>query len=88
VTMSNREIDYLKTTLTNARGGRASLLELARAHHLADRANLPGCAAELRAHIRAVAADHHVDAASARRDVFTGVVSGVLTHVLLGGLLG
>jgi len=86
--MTTEQAKLLKQTIMSARGGRASLLDLARAHELAVEAKLPGCAAELRAHVRAVAADHHVEHSSARRDVFTGIVSGVLTHVLLGGLLG
>ncbi len=34
-----------------------------------------------------VTADHHEPVSRAKRDVFMGVVSGVLTHVLLGGIL-
>lgn len=85
--LTDQEFAELQTTIAKARGGRATLVELARAHLLADESGLPGCAAELRAHIRAVAADHHVGDSSARRDVFVGIVSGVLTHVLLGGVL-
>lgn len=85
--LPNKHADELVATVAKARGGRASLIELARAHHIADSAGLAACAAELRAHIRAVAADHHVEQSRARRDVFTGIVSGVLTHVLLGGIL-
>lgn len=83
----NAQADELVATVAKARGGRANLLELARAHHIADASGLSAVAAELRAHIRAVAADHHVEQSRARRDVFTGIVSGVLTHVLLGGIL-
>jgi len=85
--LTDQEKSSLRNTLSAAREGRASLLELAKAHHLADRGDLPGCAAELRAHIRAAATDRADRASSARRDVFMGVVSGVLTHVLLGGIL-
>ncbi len=84
---TDKEFAELQTTIGKARGGRATLLELARAHQIADESNLPGCAAELRAHIRAVAADHHEPISRAKRDVFMGIVSGVLTHVLLGGIL-
>jgi len=83
--LTDQEFAELQTTVAKARGGRASLLDLARSHQLADKANLPGCAAELRAHIRAVAADHHEPQSRARRDVLMGVVSGVITHVLLRG---
>ena len=81
------EISQIKTTLARARGGRATLTELAAAHELCERFHLPGCAAELRAHVRAVAADHHEPHRTAGKDIFTGVVSGIVTHVLLGGLL-
>lgn len=81
------EISQIRDTLTRARGGRASLAELGAAHDLCAKSNLPGCAAELRAHVRAVAADHHEPHRTAGKDIFTGVVSGIVTHVLLGGLL-
>lgn len=84
---TDKEFAELQTTIGKARGGRASLIELARAHQIADKSELPGCAAELRGHIRAVATDRHEKTSTARRDVFTGVVSGVLTHILLGGIL-
>lgn len=85
--LSQVEISQLKDTMARARGGRASLTNLAAAHSLCEKAGLPGCAAELRAHVRAVAADHHEPHRTAGKDIFTGVVSGIVTHVLLGGLL-
>jgi len=85
--LSPTEVSQLKATIAKARGGRASLTELGAAHDLCDRSGLPGCAAELRAHVRAVAADHHEPHRTAGKDIFTGVVSGIVTHVLLGGLL-
>lgn len=81
------QIAQLSHTIEIAREGRATLPQLAAAHEIAQQGELPGCAAELRAHVRAVAADHHEARWSAGRDVFTGVVSGIVTHVLLGGLL-
>lgn len=76
----------LKHTMQVAREGRATLGELGAAHDLAAGAGLPGCAAELRAHVRAVAADHHEPHRTAGRDVAVGVVSGIVAHMLLGGL--
>ena len=76
----------LRHTMQVAREGRATLGQLGAAHDLAAGAGLPGCAAELRAHVRAVAADHHEPHRTAGRDVAMGVVSGIVTHVLLGGL--
>jgi hypothetical protein len=76
----------LKYTIEIAREGKATLPQLANAHELAQQAGLVNCAAELRAHIRAVAADHDVPHQRAGRDVLTGVISGVITHALLGAL--
>jgi len=85
--LTQNEVSRLRDTIASARGGRASLTELASAHEIAERAGLPGCAAELRSHIRAVAADHHApDQWNIGRDVATGVVSGVITTLLLGAL--
>lgn len=74
----------VKDTLAKARLGQSSLADLGAAHDLAQAAGLPGTAAELRAHIRAVAADKAEAHKAAGRDVFTGVVSGIVTHMLLG----
>jgi hypothetical protein len=85
--LSPGEIQLLQDTLKAARGGRATLTQAATAHDLAQAAELVHCSAELRAHIRELAADHSEPKRKAGRDVFTGVVSGVMTHVLLGELL-
>lgn len=85
--LSQIEVSQLRDTIAKARGGRASLAELGASHDLCERSGLPGCAAELRAHVRALAADHHEPYRTAGKDIFTGVVSGIVTHVLLGGLL-
>jgi hypothetical protein len=76
----------LKYTIEIAREGKATLPQLANAHELAQGAGLPNCAAELRAHIRAVAADHHEAHHATGQQVATGVISGVITHFLLGAL--
>lgn len=85
--LTPQEIGLLQSTLKEAREGRATLTQAATAHDLAQAAGLVQCSAELRAHIRELAADHAEPKRKAGRDVFTGVVSGVMTHILLGELL-
>jgi hypothetical protein len=84
--MTKDQVAQLRHTITIAREGRATLPQLANAHELAHEAGLVGCAAELRAHIRAMAADHDEPHRHTGREVVTGVISGVLTHTLLGAL--
>jgi hypothetical protein len=85
-TLSKDQAAQLRHAIKIAREGRATLAQLGAAHDLAAGAGLPGCAAELRAHVRALAADHHEPHRTAGRDVAMGVVSGIVTHVLLGGI--
>jgi hypothetical protein len=87
--LSPEQATQLQHTITIAREGRATLPQLADAHELAQRARLPGCAAELRAHIRAVAADRDAPIAArpVHHDVALGVISGLMTHVLIKGIL-
>jgi hypothetical protein len=85
--LAPNEVQQLKHTIEIAREGRATLTQMGAAHELAQEAGCPGCASELRAHIRALAADHDEPVRSAGRDIFTGVVSGVVSTMLLGGLL-
>jgi hypothetical protein len=74
------EAARVRDTLDRARLARASLSELGAAHDLAADAGLSGTAAELRWHVRRVVADPSPNAA---RDVFAGIVSGIITHHLL-----
>jgi hypothetical protein len=79
--LSPPEVTKLQETLACARLARASLSELGAAHDLAADAGLTGTAAELRWHVRRVVAE---PSPSAARDVLAGVVSGIITHHLLG----
>ena len=81
------EVTHVKDTLAQARLGQSTLADLGAAHDLAQAAGLPGTAAELRAHIRSLAADKAEAHKSAGRDVFTGIVSGIVTTVIMEGLL-
>ncbi len=82
------QVRQIRRAIEDAREGRATLAELGAAHDLCQGAKppLPGCAAELRAHIRELAKDRHEPRDSVARDVFTGVVSGIVTTAILGGL--
>jgi hypothetical protein len=85
--LTDLEIEKIKQTLSRARQGQSTLAELGAVHDLCQSAELPGTASELRAHIRAMAADKAEAHKAAGRDVFTGVVSGIVTHVLMEGML-
>jgi chromosome condensin MukBEF ATPase and DNA-binding subunit MukB len=82
--LTDLQIAKIKSTLTRARSGQSTLADLGAAHDLCQSADLAGTAAELRSHIRAMAADKAETHRAAGRDVFTGVVSGIVTHMLLG----
>jgi hypothetical protein len=79
--LSPTEVAKLRETLDRARLVRASLAELGVAHDLAADAGLTGTATELRWHVRRVVAE---PSPSVARDVLAGVVSGIITHHLLG----
>lgn len=79
--MLTTEIAEIRHTLTEARAGRATLAQLARAHDLANGASLNGTLGELRDYIRAMTPRPAMrDEAKA---IFLGCVSGVFTHFLL-----
>jgi hypothetical protein len=76
----------VQETIKIGRDGRASLVQLAKAHELCQGAGLTACSAELRAHLRTMAADHDVPHKRSGRDVLTGIISGMLTHAILNGI--
>jgi hypothetical protein len=79
--LTQAEITHVQDTLARARLGRASLSELGASHDLAADAGLTATATELRWHVRRMVAEPSPHTAA--RDVFAGVVSGILTHHLL-----
>jgi hypothetical protein len=85
--LTDPEVSKIRQTLSQARLGQSTLADLGAAHDLCQSAELAGTAAELRSHIRAMAADKAEVHRAAGRDVFTGVVSGIVTHMLMEGLL-
>jgi hypothetical protein len=80
-TLTAPQIAEIQSTLANARAGRATLSQLARAHDLADGACLNGTLGELRGHIRAMTPRPVFRMEG--RDILLGVISGVFTHLLL-----
>jgi hypothetical protein len=75
--------DAIRRALERGRSGSATLSELATAYDLSCLPELAGCNNEL----RLLMLDKlRPDSTSVRRDVAVGVVSGALTHLLLGGL--
>jgi hypothetical protein len=79
--LSPAEISEVQHTLAEARAGRATLVQLARAHDLASGASLNGTLGELREHIRTMTPKPAMrDEAKA---IFLGCISGVFTHLLL-----
>jgi len=82
ITPSERA-DTIRRALDRGRAGRATLTELARAYDLSCLPELAGCNNEL----RLLMLDKlQPGSTSVHRDVAVGVVSGALTHLLLGGL--
>lgn len=84
--LTTDQASSIREAIALAREGRASLGQLGAAHDLAQAAGLTGCASEIRAHVRALAADRAEPRRRAVGDVLTGVVSGIVTHAILGGL--
>jgi len=82
--MTNAErANSIRLSLDKGRRGEATLTELARAYDLSCLPELAGCNNEL----RLLMLDKlQPDSTSVRRDVAVGVISGALTHLLLGGL--
>jgi hypothetical protein len=75
------EVAEIWRVLAEARAGRATLVQLARAHDLANGADLNGTLGEIREHIRAMTPRPPLrDEAKA---IILGCISGVFTHLLL-----
>lgn len=80
-TLTPTQISEIQKALAEARAGRATLSQLARAHDLAEDACLNGTLGELREHIRRMTPRPVFRMGG--RDILLGVISGVLTHLLL-----
>ena len=76
------EVAQVKSTLALARQGRATLVQLATAHELASGSGLNGTLGELRAHMRQMISPPPLH--DATKNIALGVISGILTHHLLG----
>jgi len=79
--LSPAEVAEVQRVLAEARAGRASMAQLARAHDLANGADLNGTLGEIREHIRAMTPRPPLkDEAKA---IILGCISGLFTHLLL-----
>ena len=79
--LTSPQVAEIQQALAQARAGRATLTQLARAHDLAEDACLHGTLGELREHIRAMTPRPAFRMEG--RDILLGVISGVFTHLLL-----
>ena len=80
-TLNGAQVAEIQQALNQARAGRATLTQLARAHDLAEDACLNGTLGELREHIRTMTPRPVFRMEG--RDILLGVISGVFTHLLL-----
>jgi hypothetical protein len=82
--LSQSEKEQLRSTISAAREGRATLPQLASAYELASAAILPGCMEEIRGHMQrrlSVKAGER----SVGRDLLLGLTTGTIAHYLLKG---
>jgi len=80
-TLTKAEAAQIQETLALARQGRATLMQLAAAHELANGAGLNGTLGELRAHMRQMVTPPPLH--DSTKHIILGVISGILTHHLL-----
>jgi hypothetical protein len=80
--ISKSELQQVKTAISDAEAGQATLEQLARAHTIAERAGGGKTVGILRAHIRRLTPDptHSVTL----RNFITGLASGITVWFLLG----
>ena len=83
-TLTPEQAAEIKHTLVLAREGKATLVQLATAHDLANDGSLNGCLGELRLHIKRMVSPPplHITA----KEISVGVMSGLATHLLLRNL--
>ena len=74
----------MKTALSNAEKGKATLAELARAHSICERVGAIGTAGTLRSHYSSGAGFSNSGLKNTLRGVGIGVVSGTIVWFLLG----
>jgi hypothetical protein len=73
----------IRVALDAARSGGASVSQLAVAHQLAEKHQLPTVTAEMRTHLRNLIPDPQNGALAVGKTVALGVTAGVLTHLFL-----
>ena len=80
-TLTPAEVTQIQSTLALARQGKATLVQLATAHELANGAGLSHSLGELRAHIHQMVTPPVLHDSS--KHIVLGVISGILTHYVL-----
>ena len=80
-TLTPAEVAQVQSTLTLARQGQATLVQLAIAHDLASGAGLNGTLEELRSHMRQMIVPPPLHESS--KHIVLGVISGIITHYAL-----
>jgi hypothetical protein len=82
VTITPEEFAHVKKAIVDAEMGKATLPQLARAHHICERVGATDTLGEVRKHIR-----RYVPTPFARteaKSVLLGVISGIITWFVLG----
>ena len=80
--ISKSELALVKTALDDAEHGRATLVQLAQAHEVAERAGANGTVGLLRGYIRGMTPGPRAGFLSA--NVVGGIISGVIVWLFLG----
>lgn len=80
--ISKNELAEVKTAITDAEAGRATLEQLAHAHSIAERAGGGQTVGMLRAHIRRMTPEP--TRSTTLRNFVTGLASGTIVWLLLG----
>ncbi len=77
------EVRKVQEALKAARTGGATLNQLSEAHAYAEKMGVPFATAELRKHMRAMLPDLESSRLSTSRGVCLGIISGIITHIIL-----
>lgn len=82
MTITSEEFNHVKKAIVDAEAGKATLPQLALAHHICERVGATDTLGEVRKHIR-----RYVPAPFLRNEaksVLLGVISGIITWLCLG----
>lgn len=80
--LTSSQVQEIRRALADARQGKATLKQLAHAHHLAEHQQLNGTLGELRDHIRRMTPSPPLR--NEAKSIILGIISGVITWLILG----